>query len=92
MGAHCENTHIIKSSGILFYVDGLKDIVVAACSDGILVCSKEHSEEIKKYVENLTPCPMYEERRWGTYCVLNDSTYADAILLLRVSCSRKVKI
>ena len=77
MGAHCENTHIINELQNPIYVDGLKDVVVAACPDGILVCGKEHSEEIKKAVENLTPRPMYEERRWGTYRVLDDSYYAD---------------
>lgn len=77
MGAHCENTHVINELQNPIFVDGLKDAVVAACPDGILVCSKEHSEEIKKSVENLTPRPMYEERRWGTYRVLDDSYYAD---------------
>ena len=77
MGAHCENTHVINELQNPIFVDGLKDVVVAACPDGILVCSKEHSEEIKKSVENLTPRPMYEERRWGTYRVLDDSYYAD---------------
>lgn len=77
MGAHCENTHVINELQNPIYVDGLKDVVVAACPDGILVCSKGHSEEIKKAVENLTPRPMYEERRWGTYRVLDDSEYAD---------------
>ena len=77
MGAHCQNTHVINELQNPIYVDGLKDIVVAACPDGILVCSKEHSEEIKKSVENLTSRPMYEERRWGTYRVLDDSYYAD---------------
>lgn len=77
MGAHCENTHVINELQNPIYVDGLKDVVVAACPDGILVCGKEHSEEIKKAVENLTPRPMYEERRWGTYRVLDDSYYAD---------------
>lgn len=77
MGEHCENTHIINELQNPIFVDGLKDVVVAACPDGILVCSKEHSEEIKKSVENLTPRPMYEERRWGTYRVLDDSYYAD---------------
>lgn len=77
MGVHCENTHVINETQLPIYADGLKDIVVAACPDGILVCSKEHSEEIKKAVENLTPRPMYEERRWGTYRVLDDSYYAD---------------
>ena len=77
MGAHCENTYVINELQNPIFVDGLKDVVVAACPDGILVCSKEHSEEIKKSVENLTPRPMYEERRWGTYRVLDDSYYAD---------------
>lgn len=77
MGSHCENTHVINELQNPIFVDGLKDVVVAACPDGILVCSKEHSEEIKKSVENLTPRPMYEERRWGTYRVLDDSYYAD---------------
>ena len=77
MGSHCENTHVINELQNPIYVDGLKDVVVAACPDGILVCGKEHSEEIKKAVENLTPRPMYEERRWGTYRVLDDSYYAD---------------
>lgn len=77
MGTHCENTHIINELQNPIYVDGLKDVVVAACPDGILVCSKQHSEEIKKSVEHLTPRPMYEERRWGSYRVLDDSYYAD---------------
>ena len=77
MGSHCENTHIVNELQNPIYVDGLKDVVVAACPDGILVCSKEHAEDIKKAVENLTPRPMYEERRWGTYRVLDDTIYAD---------------
>ena len=77
MGSHCENTHVINELQHPIYVDGLKDVVVAACPDGILVCSKSHSEDIKSAVENLTPRPMYEERRWGTYRVLDDTIYAD---------------
>ena len=77
MGSHCENTHVINELQNPIYVDGLKDVVVAACPDGILVCGKEHAEDIKKAVENLTPRPMYEERRWGTYRVLDDTIYAD---------------
>ena len=77
MGTHCENTHVINELQNTIYVDGLKDIVVAACPDGILVCGKEHAEDIKKAVENLTPRPMYEERRWGTYRVLDDAVYPD---------------
>lgn len=88
MGAHCQNTHVINELQNPIYVDGLKDVVVAACPDGILVCSKEHSEEIKKSVENLTPRPMYEERRWGSYRVLDDSYYADG----RHSLTKSIKL
>ena len=77
MGPHCENTHVINELQQPIYVDGLKDVVVAACPDGILVCSKEHSEDIKHAVTGLASRPMYEERRWGTYRVLDDSYYAD---------------
>ena len=77
MGNHCENTHIINELQIPLYVDGIKDAVVAASPDGILVCSKAYSEDIKNAVEHLTPRPMYEERRWGTYRVIDDSKYAD---------------
>lgn len=77
VGSHCKNCHIINELQSPIYVDGLKDVVVAASPDGILVCGKEHSENIKKAVEHLTPRPMYEERRWGIYRVLDDSYYPD---------------
>ena len=89
IGSHCENTHVINELQNPIFVDGLKDVVVAACPDGILVCSKRHSEEIKKTVENLSPRPMYEERRWGTYRVLDDCVYADGCHSLTKSITLK---
>lgn len=77
MGPHCVNTHVINELQHPIYADGLTDIVVAASPDGIIVCKKQYTEDIKKAVENLTPRPMYEERRWGTYRVLDDSIFAD---------------
>lgn len=77
LGPKCENTHVINELQNPIFVDGLKDVVVAACPDGILVCAKKETENIKKYVENLTPRPMYEERRWGTYRVLDDTQHED---------------
>ena len=77
LGPKCENTHVINELQNPIFVDGVKDVVVAACPDGILVCAKKEAENIKKYVENLTPRPMYEERRWGTYRVLDDTQYED---------------
>ena len=55
----------------------MEDTVIAASPDGIIVCRKKYTEDIKKAVDNLTPRPMYEERRWGTYRVIDDSPYED---------------
>ncbi len=77
MGESNENTHVINEMEVPVFCNGMKDVVVAASPDGILVCSKDKSETIKKYVDGLTLRPMYEERRWGTYKVLSDVEYAD---------------
>lgn len=85
MGAHCENTHVLNEFQRPIYVDGFKDVVVVACLDGILVFNKNHFEEIKKAVEKLISRPMYEERRWGNYRVLDDSSYESGQLSLTKS-------
>ena len=89
MGPHCEGVHVINELQNPIFVDGLSNAVVAASPDGILVCAKEHSEDIKKHVENLTLRPMYEEKRWGTYRVLDDSTYSDGTHALTKSITIK---
>src|SRR5690606_13656411 len=50
---------------------GLHDTIVAASPDGILVSSKEASPRIKDVVNQFKQRPMYEERRWGWYKVLD---------------------
>ena len=77
MGESNYNTHVVNELELPLFCDGLKDIVVAASPDGIMVCTKEKSEKIKDYVSNLGTRPMYEERRWGTYRVLDTATYPD---------------
>lgn len=77
VGPKCENTHVINELQHPIFVDGLKDVVVAASPDGILVCSKSRTENIKDFVEGMTSRPMYEERRWGTYRVIDDTVFSD---------------
>ena len=77
IGPECSNVHVINELQMPVFADGLKDVIVAASPDGILVCAKERSENIKKQVENLSYRPMYEERRWGTYRVIDDTVYPD---------------
>lgn len=82
LGEQTENTHVINELGMPVFCNGVKDIVVASSPDGILVCGKEYSENIKNYVDNLSPRPMYEERRWGSYRVLDSTTYSDGCMSL----------
>ena len=79
------NTHVINELDLPIFCDGLKDIVVAGSPDGIIVCSKECSVNIKTYAGKLFKRPMYEERRWGTYQVLKSETYADGTKYLTKS-------
>jgi len=85
LGEANENTHIINELDVPVFCNGLKNTVVACSPDGILVCSKDKSETIKKYVDNLSLRPMYEERRWGTYKVLSDLPYSDGTRALTKS-------
>lgn len=85
MGDANDNTHIINELEVPVFCNGLKNTVVACSPDGILVCAKDKSETIKKYVDNLSLRPMYEERRWGTYKVLSDLPYSDGTRALTKS-------
>ncbi len=76
-GEGCSNTHIVNELDIPVVALGLKDVVVAASPDGILVSDKEKSSFIKPYVDGLEKRPMYEERRWGEYKVLDYTQYDD---------------
>lgn len=73
----CENTHVINELSIPVLVLGAKDLVVAASPDGILVSDKHKSSYIKPYVQEIGSRPMYEERRWGEYKVLDYNQYDD---------------
>ena len=77
MGDNNVNTHAVNELGIPVFCNGLKDVIVAASPDGIMVCDKQDSEKIKDYANKLTTRPMYEERRWGTYRVLDNAEYED---------------
>lgn len=70
------NVNIINELNIPILCMGLKDIIVAASNDGILVSDKHNSSYIKPYVEEITEQIMFAEKSWGTYKVIdiqNDS-------------------
>ncbi|PEW42080.1 mannose-1-phosphate guanylyltransferase [Bacillus cereus] len=77
MGIECEQNHIINELDIPVSVLGLSNIIVAASPDGILVSEKDASPRVKELVGDWDQRPMYEERRWGWYRVLDYTKYDD---------------
>ena len=71
----CENTHVVNELGIPLIALGIKDAVIAATPDGILVSDKEASPKLKDYVASARP--MYERRGWGEYKVLDYKLHED---------------
>ncbi len=71
------NTHVVNELEIPIMCIGAKGLVIAASSDGILVSDKHGSENIKSYADKLSHRPMYEERRWGEYKVIDEVEFSD---------------
>nr|WP_243895948.1 sugar phosphate nucleotidyltransferase [Paenibacillus sp. F411] len=69
------NTHIINELDIPITVIGAPNLIVAASPDGILVSEKNASLRIKEVLSFGDQRPMYEERRWGRYRVLDYIKY-----------------
>ncbi|MCH5218814.1 MAG: cupin domain-containing protein [Muribaculaceae bacterium] len=65
------NTHVFNELGIPLLCLGTQNLIVAASPDGILVSEKGKSENIKLFAQQLKQRPMFEERRWGTYSVID---------------------
>lgn len=77
VGEGTHNTHVINELSIPVVVLGAKNMVVAASPDGILIADKQKSSYLKPYVDALGGRPMYEERNWGHYKVLDYDQYSD---------------
>ena len=73
------NTHVVNELDLPLICVGTHDLVIATSNDGILVADKDHSEDLKKHLAKLgtDSRPMYEERRWGEYKVIDHIEFAD---------------
>ena len=67
----CENTTAINELNIPMLCMGLKNVVVAASGDGIIVSDKEQSSYIKPYVDKIEGQVMFAEKSWGSFTVLD---------------------
>ena len=89
----CGNSYVINELEIPVVAIGAKSMVIAASPDGILVSELAKSENLKHLVDGLGKRPMYEERRWGEYKVIDYIEFKDGNcaltkqLTLRPGCS-----
>lgn len=67
----CENVHVVNELDVPVLCMGLKNIVVSASPDGILVSDKEQSSYIKPFVDQFNQQIMYADKSWGSYKVLD---------------------
>ena len=71
LNENCENVHVINELGVPVIGMGLKDIVISASPEGILVSDKEQSSYIKPFVDEIDQQIMFAEKSWGSYRVLD---------------------
>ena len=71
MNETCENVHIINEMSVPVLAMGLRDVVISASPDGILVSDKEQSSYIKPFVDKIDNQIMFAEKSWGSFRVLD---------------------
>ena len=67
----CQNVHVLNELDVPVLCMGLKDVVVSASPEGILVSDKEQSSYIKPYVDAIDQQVMFAEKSWGSFRVLD---------------------
>lgn len=67
----CDNVHVINELDVPVLCMGLKNVIVSASPEGILVSDKEQSSYIKPFVDQLDGQIMFAEKSWGSYRVLD---------------------
>ncbi len=67
----CENVHVINELAVPVLCMGLKDVIVSASAEGILVSDKEQSSYIKPFVDKIDQQIMFAEKSWGSFRVLD---------------------
>jgi len=72
LGDGCQNVNVINEMNVPVLCMGLKDIIVAASAEGILVSGRESSGGIKPYVDGLDQQIMFAEKSWGSYHVIDE--------------------
>lgn len=77
----CDNVHVVNELDLPILCMGLKDLIVSASPQGILVSTKDQSSYIKPYVDKIDSQIMFAEKSWGSFRVLDVQTDSMTILV-----------
>ncbi len=71
LDASCKDLNVINELNVPVLCMGLKNVVVSASAEGILVSDKARSNDIRPYVDGIVQEVMFAEKSWGSYNVLD---------------------
>lgn len=66
----CLNVNLVNELDLPIVMLGMENTIVAASPDGILVSDISKAPYLKDALKSLNMRPMYEERRWGWFRIL----------------------
>ncbi len=67
----CSNVHVVNELDVPVLCMGLKDVVISASPEGILVSDKMQSSYIKPFVDEIDQQIMFAEKSWGSFRVID---------------------
>lgn len=67
----CRDLSVVNELNVPILCMGLKDVVVSASAEGILVSDKRRSRMIEPYVGRMEQRVMFAEKSWGDFRVLD---------------------
>jgi mannose-1-phosphate guanylyltransferase len=86
MNDSCSNVHVVNELDVPVLCMGLKDVIVSASPEGILVSDKAQSSSIKPFVDEISQQVMFAEKSWGSFHVLD---VEDESMTIKVSLKPK---
>lgn len=67
----CDNVNVINELNLPIVCTGLKDVIVSASPEGILVSDRKQSSYIKPIVDKIERQLMFAEKSWGSFRVID---------------------
>jgi len=66
----CENVHVLNELNMPILCMGLRNVVISASPEGILISDKSQSSYLKPFVDTFQGPTMFADKSWGSYRVL----------------------